>query len=156
MKKDIDKETLKSGRELLYLKHEFLSNRCKETLFQLLSCLRDSNVIVPVNITMSDFDKEQFINARQGDVLTTSDDIRCKPDILKNGDNFFFPMFSNEEQIPEEYDNNFSKVILPVLQCISMAKSYENVCGIVIDAFTEPLVLGYEIADLIFEFENRL
>jgi len=156
MKKDIDKKTLESGRVLLYLKHEFLSNRSKETLFPLLSCLRDSNVIVPVNVTMSDFDKEKFLNSKQGDVVTTSDEIRCKPDILKNGDNFFFPMFSNEEQIPEEYGNNFSKVVLPVLRCINMAKSYEHVCGIVIDAFTEPLVLEYEIADLIFEFESRL
>ncbi|MBE7027328.1 MAG: hypothetical protein E7410_07215, partial [Ruminococcaceae bacterium] len=74
MKKDIDKKTLESGRVLLYLKHEFLSNRSKETLFPLLSCLRDSNVIVPVNVTMSDFDKEKFLNSKQGDVVTTSDE----------------------------------------------------------------------------------
>ncbi len=156
MKKDIDKKTLESGKVLLYLKHDFLSNRCQETLFPLLSCLRDSNVIVPVNITMSDFDRKQFINSKQGDTVTISDEMRCKPDILKNGDSFFFPMFSNEEQIPEEYGHNFSKIVLSVLQCIKMAKNYEHVCGVVLDAFTEPLVLEYNIADLIPQFESRL
>ncbi len=156
MKRDIDKKTLESGKVLLYLKREFLSNRSKETLFPLLSCLRDSDVIVPVNVTVSDSDMKKFLNSKEGDIVTTSDEIRCKPDILKNGDKFFFPMFSNKEQIPKEYGRNFSSIVLSVMQCIKMAKSYEHVCGLVLDAFTEPLVLEYDIADLIPAFESRI
>ena len=37
-----------------------------------------------------------------------------------------------------------------------MAKSYEQVCGLVLDAFTEPLVLEYELADIVARMESRL
>lgn len=156
MEKGVEKEILGAEKVLLHLKHNFLANRSKETLFPLLSFLRDSNVIVPVNIIMSDADLEKFSKFEKGETVTTSDAIRCKPDILKNGDKFFFPMFSNKEQIPREYEINFSTIELSVLQCIEMAKSYDHVCGVVLDAFTEPLVLEYDIADLISKFESNI
>lgn len=48
MEEYIDAKTLESGKVLLYLKHNFLENRSQETLFPLLSCLRDSQVLVPM------------------------------------------------------------------------------------------------------------
>lgn len=152
----IEAKTLESGKVLLYLKHNFIENRSQETLFPLLSCLRDSQVIVPMNVIMSEADEDMFMNVKVGDVVSTNDEIRLKPDILQNGDNFFFPMFSNAEQIPEDYGSHFSTINLSVLQCIEMAKSYEHVCGLVLDAFTDPVVLEYDLADLIPQFESRL
>ena len=156
MKDYIDAKTLESGKVLVYLKYNFIENRCQETLFPLLSCLRDSQVIVPMNVIMSEADEDMFMNVKVGDVVSTNDEIRLKPDILQNGDNFFFPMFSNAEQIPEDYGSHFSTINLSVLQCIEMAKSYEHVCGLVLDAFTDPVVLEYDLADLIPQFESRL
>lgn len=152
----IEAKTLESGKVLLYLKHNFLENRCQETLFPLLSCLRDSHVIVPMNVIMSEEDEKMFMNVSVGDVISTNDDIRLRPDILQNGENYFFPIFSNREEIPEDYGSHFSTINLPVLQCIEMAKSYEHVCGLVLDAFTSPCVLEYELADLIKLFDSRL
>lgn len=152
----VTEKTLESGKVLLCLKESFLNYPCEVSLGPLLSCLRDSKVFVPVNVTMSETDRSKFLNSKKGDVLTTSDVIKCKPDILRREDKFYFPMFSNYEQIPEEYGRGFSNVVLPVLQCIEMAKSYENVCGLVLDAFTLPLVLEYDIADLIPKFESKL
>ena len=37
-----------------------------------------------------------------------------------------------------------------------MAKSYEHVCGLVLDAFTEPCVLEYAIADIIAQLDSRI
>ena len=65
-------------------------------------------------------------------------------------------MFSNIGEIPEEYGSHFSTINISVLQCIHMAKSYQHVCGLVLDAFTDPLVLEYEIADIIPQLESKL
>ena len=152
----IDAKALESGTVLLYLKHSFLKKRSSETLFPVLSCLRDSQVIVPMNVIMSKEDEEMFQNLKAGDTVSTREDIRLKPDILQNGEHFFFPMFSNAEQIPKEYGTHFSTINVSVLQCIEMAKSYKHASGLVLDAFTEPLVLEYEIADIIPQLESRL
>lgn len=152
----IDSKTLASGKVLLYLKQKFLENRTEQALFALLGCLRDSQVVVPVNVTMSEEDKEMFLNAKKGDQLSTNDEMRLKPDILQNGDKFFFPMFSNEEEMPEKYAANFSGINMSVLQCIEMAKFYEQVTALVLDAFTDPMILEYPLADLIPDIESRL
>lgn len=152
----IDPKVLEDGNMLLYSKYKFLENRREDNLFLLLSCLRDSQVIVPMNATISKEDEEMFLKAQAGDTVSTHKEVRLKPDILQNGEKFFFPMFSNADQIPEEYGSRFSTITLSVLQCIEMAKSYKNVCGLVLDAFTEPMVMEYDLADLIPELESRL
>lgn len=152
----IGSETLENGNVLLYLKHKFLKNGDEKSLYPVLSCLRDSQVIVPMNTILSKEDEEMFLNSKLGDTVSPHNDIRLKPDILQNGDKFIFPIFSNKEQIPEEYGNRFSTINLPVLKCIEMAKSYEKVCGLVLDAFTESMIIEYELADLIIQFESKL
>lgn len=152
----IDPEILKNGNVLLLLKQRFIENRSVETIFPLLCCLRDSQVIVPVNVTMSKEDEEMFLHAKKGDTVTTSGNIRMKPDILQNGDAFFFPMFSNAEQMPEDYAAKFSNINMSVPQCIKMAKTYDKVIGLVLDAFTDPVVLEYQLADIIPRLESRL
>lgn len=152
----MDSKTLEDGKILLYLKHNFFKSQNEDSLFAVLSCLRDSQVIVPMNATLSKKDEEMFLDAKVGDTVSSHNDIRLKPDILQNGDKFFFPMFSNKEQIPEGYRSNFSTVNLSVLQCIEMGKSYEKTSGLVLDAFTEPMIIEYELADLITKFESRI
>ena len=34
-----------------------------------------------------------------GEEFTTNDEVRLVPDILQNGDDFFFPVFSSEEEM---------------------------------------------------------
>lgn len=152
----IDPKTLESGKVLLYLKHKFLEDQTEQALLSVLGCLRDSQVIVPVSMTMSEEDKEKLLSAKKGDKFSASDEIRLKPDILQRGEQFFFPMFSNKEEMPQKYAANFSTINMSVLQCIQMAKTYEQVTGLVLDAFTDPLVLNYSLADLISELESRL
>lgn len=156
MSKPVNEELLRSGKILLYLKEQFLKNRSKETLFPLLNCLRDSKVIVPVSMAMSQKDAEKFANSKAGDTVTASDPIRFRPDILKKGEKCFLPIFSNKEQIPNDYRENFSTISVTVLQCLEMAKKNEKICGLVLDAYTTPVVLEYPIADLIPKFESKL
>ena len=51
------------------------------------------------------------------------------PDILQNGDNFFFPVFTSEEEMGE-YGVHFSKIQQHFLEAMNLARNNEkNVCG---------------------------
>ena len=71
------------------------------------------------------------------------------PDILMNGDDYFFPAFTSAEEMGE-YGNNFSKVQKHIMEVIALARGNEkDVVGVVINAFTEPFVLGKELFEII-------
>ncbi len=156
MDKTINPEALKSGKLLLHLKNEFLKNRCKETLCPLLNCLRDSIVVVPVRMMVSKTDAEKLKNRKEGEAVKLSDSMRCKPVMIRNGEKLFFPIFSNLEQIPKENREKITMMRLSVLQCLDAAKKHKDVEGLVLDAFTDSVVLEYSVADLIPKFESRL
>jgi len=71
------------------------------------------------------------------------------PDILRNGDAFFFPVFSSEAETGD-YGRGFSMVFMPFLQAAALAENSEtDVKGIVLNAFTEPFVIPMEICRII-------
>ena len=154
MKKYIDPKKLEDGKVLVYLKHKYVEESTEENIYPLLGCLRDSQVLVPMNVTMSEEDEAMFKNADVGDVVQSKGDIRLIPDILQNDDKYYFPMFSNKEQMPEDYANHFSIIDLSVVQCIEMAKNIDKLSGLVIDAFTEPMVIKFDLADVIMKLES--
>ena len=91
-----------------------------------------------------------------GEEFTISDEVRLVPDILQNGDDFFFPVFSSEEEMGE-YGEHFSKIQKHILEVIPIARNNEkNVVGIVLNAFTEPFVLDAEIFDMVENMKTRL
>lgn len=143
-------------------------NRTQLNLFKLARILRDSWVWVPCTAIMSDADYEQLtklvVDAQEkGDLssiidqeVTSQDNIRMVPDILQNGDSFFFPVFSSEEEMGE-YGEHFSKVQKHILEVIPIARNNEKkVSGIVLNAFTEPFVLDAEIFDMVENMKSRL
>ena len=78
------------------------------------------------------------------------------PDILQNGDKFFFPAFTSAGEMGE-YGNAFSKVAHHFLDVIKLAAGNEkNVSGIVINAFSEPFVLDRGLFDLVERMKSRL
>lgn len=152
----IDPKTLESGRVLLALKSMFNENRCKETLLPLLACLRDSVVYVPMNARLSEEDQKCALNLKVGDVWSNNDDIRLTPDTLRSPDGkLWLPIFTQKEQIPEDYRKGFSIIPLPALRCLNMAHATDGVEGLVIDAFTEDTVLTFEIADIMKLLSSR-
>ncbi len=122
----IDPAVLEDGSVLLDLKKAYLEDDSEENLYALLSCLRDSEVVVPVSS-----DAEGVV----------------APDILQGPDrNLYFPVFSQEAQIPEDYDESSSGVRLPMLRCIRLAHESQGTTGLVLDAFTDVLMLPFELA----------
>ena len=92
----------------------------------------------------------------EGSTFTTEDQVRLVPDILQSGEEYFFPVFTSEEEMGE-YGEHFSKVPDHFLAAVNLARNNEkNVKGIVINAFTGPFEVPRELFDLIAEMPSAL
>ena len=159
-------EDLEDGSMLREAIAAFNADRTEQGLIQIMEILRDSLVWVPCNAVLSKLDQKAFadlIDKADGNMdslvgveLSNQENIRMIPDILQNGDQFFFPAFITTEDMGE-YGQHFSKVQKHFLEVIALARNNEkNVSGIVINAFTEPWVLDREIFDLVEKMKSRL
>lgn len=157
---------LEDGTMLKAAISAFNQERTESGLLDILELLRDSLVWIPCTVVLSETDQntllEMIKNADDdpskliGATIENQDTVRMVPDILQNGDNFFFPAFSSTEDMGE-YGNNFSKVQKHFLEVIPMAKANEkNVAGIVINAFSEPFVLNRDLFDLVQKMKTRI
>ncbi len=157
MSKYINPEALRDGVVLFRLKQEFLKKQSRENLFPLLCCLRDSVVQVPMNVILGEEDQESLKKMKPGELWKSGEDIRMKPDILKAPDGkLWFPVFSQEKQIPESYKKNFSIVPMEMLHCIEMAHHTRDVEGLIVDAFSDAVSLPFQLADIIKELPSQL
>ena len=159
-------EDLEDGTLLKEAIAVFNKERIEDHFLDVLEFLRDSYVWIPCNAVMSEADMARFeqamkdagddLSALVGEEFTTNDEVRLVPDILQNGDQFYFPVFSSEEEMGE-YGEHFLKVQKHLLEVIPMARNNEkNVSGIVRNAFTEPFVLDAEIYDIVEKMKSRL
>ncbi len=162
----LKEEDLENGMLLKEAISSFNSERNEKNLIDVLQILRDSWLWVPCNAILSDSDNErleQMVNGCEDDLdgmvgqdFVANDNIRLVPDILMNGDDFYFPAFSDEDEMGE-YGKGFSKVARHILDVIPLARNNEkNVKGIVINAFGESFILDRKLFDLIEGLESRL
>ncbi len=159
-------EDLEDGSMLREAIAAFNADRTEQGLIQIMEILRDSLVWIPCNAVLDEVDQKAFadlIDKANGDLsslvgmeLSNQENIRMIPDILQNGDAFFFPAFITTEDMGE-YGEHFSKVQKHFLEVITLARNNDkNVAGIVINAFTEPWVLDRDIFDLVEKMKSRL
>ena len=81
--------------------------------------------------------------------FSTKDNVRLIPDILENSGDYFFPIFSSEEEMGD-YGKDFSKVAQHVRNVIPLARNNEKrLKGIVLNAFSEPFVLESQLFDML-------
>ena len=144
----IKREALKGGGVLRALVAQFYADRTEQNLFAMLQCLRDSYVWIPYLVKIGDADIEKFRHAKEGETVTLDAEARLVPDILKNGDSLFFPVFSGLDQMGE-YGSHFSKMEKHFFEAMAMAMAHEEVVGIVLDAFTRPYVLEKGFFDIV-------
>lgn len=143
-------------------------NRTQMNMLKLMKILRDSWVWVPCNAVMSETDNDAVLKMIQeaeenggldklvGKTITNQDQIRMVPDILQNGEEFFFPVFSTAEEMGK-YGESFSKVQRHFLEAVNLARNNEKkVTGIVINAFTESFVMPMELLDIIAEMDSAI
>ena len=151
----VKREMLKSGRVLKALIEQFENNRTKENLIPVLHCLRDSFVWIPGTLRMSDTDAEKFLNSQAGDTVTTDEVMKFEPDILQNGEDKFYPVFSSIEEMGE-YGNNFSKVEKHFFEAMSYANGKPETVGIVVNAFSMPFVVPKDWFEIIGSFPTNI
>ena len=143
-------------------------NRTQLNLLKLFGILRDSMVWVPCTAIMSDADQEKWeklvkeaqekgdLDSLTGEEVVNQDEVRLVPDILQNGDNFFFPVFSSEEEMGE-YGTHFSHIPCHFLEAANLAVNNEkDVVGIVINAFTQPFEIPKEMFEIIAGMNSNL
>ena len=151
----VKREVLENGKVLQILIEKFVNNRTEENLYAALRCLRDSFVWIPGNLIMNKEDKEKFINATVGETVTNDFDMKFEPDILQNGEDKFYPVFSNVEAMGK-YGNNFSKIEKHFFEAMSYAIGKEETIGIVVDAFTNPFVVPKDLFENISEIPTNI
>ncbi len=156
----ITEEVLEDGEFLEAAVKKFNSERNEDNLIILLKILRNSYVWVPCTAVLSEDDQarlEKLVKGKEtdlvGTVFTTQGKMRLVPDILHNGEAFFFPIFSNEKAMGE-YGHRFSKVQKHILEAISLARNNDkDLAGIILNAFTEPFVITKPFWDIIEKIE---
>lgn len=168
--KKITEADLEDGSLLEAAVTAFNNERTEEHLINILEILRDSYVWIPCSVVMSEEDQKQFDAIAQklkddpdadpteliGTEFKTEGVTRMIPDILQNGELYFFPVFTTIEAMGE-YGHHFSKVQRHMLEAVSLAEHNEReLAGIVLNAFTEPFVLDSGIFDILKQMKSRI
>ena len=109
-------------------KKAYLREKTTESIEALFKELKQAKVWVPFNASLMDGSDGQ-------------EGARLKPDILRKGDDCFYPCFLTEEDIPKDYYERFSWLQLPLTDCLFAVEGMDSfpVRGIVLDAFYDPV-----------------
>ena len=150
---ELEKE-LENGDVLVALKSRFAEEKNQENLIALLKCMKDSKVIVPMRIEMSEEDAARIENATDGEEIETRDEIKMVPEILQAKEKRFFPMFSQIGQIPKEFGTSHNLMSMPTSEALDMAHQIENLDGIVLDAFSKSVAMPFVTADHIYTIQG--
>ena len=122
------KKTNKKENEMTLsdYKKQYLREKTTESIEALFKELKRSKVWVPFNASLMDGSDGQ-------------EGARLTPDVLRKGDDYFYPCFLTEQNIPKDYYDRFSWLQLPLLDCLYTAERIGKfpVRGIVIDAFSD-------------------
>ena len=107
-------------------KKEYVREKTTESIEALFKELKRAKVSVPFNASLMD----------EGD---GQEGARLKPDILRKGDDYFYPCFIEIQDIPKDYYDRFSWLQLPLTDCLFAAEEIGEfpVRGIVLDAFAD-------------------
>lgn len=165
----IDPAILEDGSLLKEAVRKFHEGDQTDGLFEILQILRDSYVWIPCNAALSEEDTKAFLDmireagddldSLKGRNLCNSEKIRMIPDILQREGQFYFPVFSTEEDMGE-YGEGFSKIHRPFMEAIALARNNRDheggLTGIVINPFTAPFVLPKELFEAVEKMVSRV
>ena len=159
----VTREMLAGGETLLQLKNTFLNEQSGGNFMAMLACIMDSVVWVPGKLVLSDEDMNQVIGGHVGDVLRNSDAVRFVPTLFEiasgegNGPkSHYYPMFTNEAQIPRDFSDSNSLVAMTGAECIRRARASKDAAGVVLDPFTESCTMPMNYVELIDKLQSRL
>lgn len=134
----VNPEDFENGKILLEAKTTYLKNQDKDSFVNLIGCLIRSKVSMPMHVENDEEGRE-----------------RCYPMVLTDteGKNLF-PVFSNEDQMGEHYqedDCRLYQLTLPVI--IDVIKEDKESSGILLDPFTTPFLIDRDLIKIISELK---
>ncbi len=144
---------------------KFYEDRTQDSLLSVLAILADSFIWIPCNAVVGEKDQEQLEKMLQqaaesdepleGQTFTSQEAIRLVPDILQHVDKYYFPVFSSSEEMGE-YGTHFSTIKKPFIEALAMAKNNQQyeLAGIVVNAFTEPIELPWDLLKIIEDYKK--
>lgn len=147
-------EELADGKILLQLKHNFLEDRRAENFVQIVCCLRDSTVTVPMHVEIP----EELKGKITQEILEGKEESEYREDlkyfpmtVTNDAEEVSMAVFSNEEEIRGFYSQGEDCVFeeISMLDCIEFFNGLDDCEQIVLDPFTEPLIITKDLASLI-------
>jgi len=119
-----------------------------DKIMAILAYMEENVAWVPCNANYSEEDYEKIKNLKAGDVFSF-ENTSLKPDMLKHvSGELFFPIFSQKDEAPADYVNNFSWINMPILRCCQLAKNNTDCSGIIVNAFTNSLPITNDLIDI--------
>ena len=139
--KKLTKKDLEDGRLLHDAIAEFDREHSNDSFIEVLECLRDSDIWIPCHMMVSE---------------ESDAPVRMVPEILRNQNHAFLPVFSSREEM-KDFPDSAPIVQDSFLHALTLAEdSEEELFGIVINAFTEPFVLEKELFALVARLKTRI
>lgn len=119
----------------------------KENYMAVLSGLREAELWIPMTVSASKADEDKFLNAKQGDTVTTEDSIHMKPDILKDEKGILYlPVFTDQAEAPEDYRKHFSWIQISFTDCCAYIVKSNECGGIAVNAFSYSFTVTKDLA----------
>ena len=146
--------------------NKYLKEQSESNFMDVLQLMRDTDVWIPCVAVLSENDQKKWeevvqkagddVESLVGMSLSTEDAVRLVPDVLQNENGYFFPVFTSPNEMGD-YGDGLSKTQNAFLEAVTLAKNNEkNVSGIVVNPFTDALVLDRQLFDVFehLDFED--
>lgn len=125
-----------NGSTLLMLKHTYLEKKTQRNLNAVLRCLAASEV---------------YLGERSGEGKIKTDDGRLFEPVLITDEEGkrHLPVFSNLQVLPQEFIEDGISTKISAEICVEISKKINDLEGVVLDPFVEPVYLNFEKIDFL-------
>lgn len=150
-------EMLASGEVLCGLAVRFISNRNKENMFSLLSCLRDSNLFVPANVTTDSDNMDIGGKGANPIMFPVKNTITVTPQLYKASDGFvYMPLYTRKENARQEHLKGASLVNMPYENCLQLLEAAQDCTRFVLDPHLYNIVLDEDLIRISKKLPSQL
>ena len=120
--------------------------RDPQTLMPVMQCLMDNVAVgVPMRVSEEDMKMIQAAKASQEKIPTR---ISMKTVVLRTPEGVnYLPVFSRRGEVPQEFFEKYYWIQMPFKECAKLVKSMEQVDQIIINTFTQRLILPEQTLD---------
>ena len=150
-------KALLTGQILYSLKKRYLEDQKNfERLMQLLNCLTDSYVLIPMKGKVLKKDKLKYQRGKLITNLKIDNLVKLEPETtkLKDGKQYL-TIFIREDSASPEYLQNYTSIWLHMSDVLNLYKKLDNLDGILLDLIHEPITFGPKVVDTMEQMSDN-